>query len=365
MSGSGKHGAGAVPRLLRMEQLDNARWGAVETRDESVAGVFVYAVRTTNVFCRPGCAARRPLRRNVEFFLTPADAAARGYRACQRCHPDEARAHEPAVAAVIAVCRELERADAKSVAEIAHDAGYSERQLRRSFSEIVGVTMSDYRRAHRAARTRAALREGTSVTDAVIESGYGSFRGFYEHAGAQLGMTPRRYRDGARGEHLRYTAITTPIGVVMAACTQRGVCAVRIGPDEAALEKDVAAEFPLATIERDDAGLVDVASVLAGAVRGEADPTVLPLDVAGTAFQVRVWEALRQIPSGETRTYSEVAVQIGAPTAVRAVASACAANRAALTIPCHRVVRSDGSLGGYRWGIEAKAALLSVEAAGS
>ncbi len=365
MSASGKHAADAVPRLLRMEQLDDARWRAVEARDESVAGLFVYAVRTTNVFCRPGCSARRPLRRNVEFFLTPTDAAARGYRACQRCRPEDARAQAPVVSAVIATCRELERPDARSVTEIAHDVGYSERQLRRSFTEIVGVSMSEYRRAHRAARTRAALRDGTSVTHAVIESGYGSFRGFYEHAGAQLGMTARQYRDGARGEHLRYTTVSTPIGVVMAACTQRGVCAVRIGPDEAALEKDVAAEFPLATVERDDAGLVEVASVLAGAVRGDADPTLLPLDVVGTAFQIRVWEALRQIPTGETRTYSEVAAQIGAPSAVRAVASACAANSAALTIPCHRVIRSDGSLGGYRWGIGAKSALLSAEATGA
>ncbi|HVB70628.1 MAG TPA: methylated-DNA--[protein]-cysteine S-methyltransferase [Acidimicrobiales bacterium] len=348
-----------------MKQLDDARWRAVETRDEAVAGVFVYAVRTTNVYCRPGCAARRPLRRNVEFFLTPADAAAQGYRACQRCRPNEARAHEPAVVAVIAVCRELERPDARSVTQVARDAGFSERQLRRMFTDVVGVSMSDYRRAHRAARTRAALREGTSVTNAVIESGYGSFRGFYEHAGTQLGMTPGRYRDGARGEHLRYTTIATPIGVVIAACTARGVCAVRVGSDEAVLEENVAAEFPHATLERDDVGLVEVSRVLARAVRGEDDATRLPLDVAGTAFQIRVWEALRRIPRGETRSYSQVADDIGAPTAVRAVASACAANHAALAIPCHRVLRRDGTLGGYRWGVGAKAALLCAEESGA
>jgi len=345
-----------------MDDLDDVRWRAVETRDEDAAGVFVYAVRTTMVYCRPGCGARRPLRRNVDFFATCDDAEARGYRACRRCRPDRSGEYDPATRAVIAACRELERPDARSVAEVARDAGFSERQLRRRFTQMVGVSMSDYRRAHRAVRTRTALREGASVTSAVVESGYGSFRAFYEHAGSQLGMTPGRYRDGARGEHLRFTTIVTPIGTVLAACTPRGVCAVRIGPDEAALEKDVAAEFPLATLERDDAGLVDVAHVLARAVRGRGDASRLPLDVAGTAFQIRVWEALRRIPTGETRSYSQVAADIGAPTAVRAVASACAANHAALAIPCHRVVRRDGSLGGYRWGLPAKEALLSAEA---
>jgi AraC family transcriptional regulator, regulatory protein of adaptative response / methylated-DNA-[protein]-cysteine methyltransferase len=349
-----------------MDELDEVRWRAVESRDEKMAGLFIYAVRTTRVYCRPGCGARRPLRRNVEFFVTPSGAVAAGYRACTRCRPDQDRAHDPAIAAVIAACRELERPwDARSAAQVSAEVGYSERHLRRRFVEIVGVSMGDYRRAQSAARMRAALREGTSVTDAVFGSGYGSFRAFYEHGATRLGMTPGRYRDGARGERIRYTAMTTPIGVVVAACTSRGVCAVRVGPDEAVLEKELALEFPNATIERDDDGLAEVARVLAGAVRGEDDPTVLPLDLAGTTFQIRVWEALRQIPAGETRSYSQVAAQIGAPKAARAVASACAANSAALAVPCHRVVRADGSLGGYRWGIESKAALLSAEAGGT
>lgn len=349
-----------------MDELDEVRWRAVESRDEKMAGLFIYAVRTTRVYCRPGCGARRPLRRNVEFFVTPSGAVAAGYRACTRCRPDQDRAHDAAIAAVIAACRELERPEnARSVAQVSAEVGFSERHLRRRFVEIVGVSMGDYRRAQSAARMRAALREGASVTDAVFESGYGSFRAFYEQGATRLGMTPGRYRDGARGERIRYTAMSTPIGVVIAACTSRGVCAVRVGPDEAVLEKELALEFPNATIERDDDGLVEVARVLAGAVRGEDDPTVLPVDLAGTAFQIRVWVVLRRIPAGETRSYSQVAAQIGAPTAVRAVASACAANSAALAVPCHRVVRADGSLGGYRWGVEAKAALLCAEAGGT
>jgi AraC family transcriptional regulator of adaptative response/methylated-DNA-[protein]-cysteine methyltransferase len=201
------------------------------------------------------------------------------------------------------------------------------------------------------------------VTDAVFEAGYGSSRAFYEHGATRLGMTPGRYRAGGRGERIGYTSIVTPIGIVVAASTALGVCSVQLGPDEAVLTTKLAAEFPHAIIERDDDGLVEVALVLAGAVRGERDPTDLAVDLEGTAFQIRVWEALRSIPAGHTRTYSEVAAEIGAPKAVRAVASACAANTVALAVPCHRVVRQDGSLGGYRWGTPAKEALISVEAA--
>ncbi len=209
---------------------------------------------------------------------------------------------------------------------------------------------------------RAALQSGMTVSDAIYEAGYGSSRAFYEHGAMRLGMAPGRYRAGGRGERISYTSIVTPIGLVVAASSERGVCSVNVGFDEAALTSRLAAEFPNAIIERDDDGLSDVASVLAGAVRGEKDPTILPLDLEGTAFQTRVWEALRSIPAGRTRSYSEVAAQIGAPGAVRAVGSACAANPAALAVPCHRVVRQDGSLGGYRWGIATKRALLEAEA---
>lgn len=347
-----------------VDDLLEARWRAVDARDGRTAGLFVYAVRSTGVYCRPGCGARRPLRRNVEFFATPVEAVGAGYRACRRCRPDQDRVTDPVVASVIAVCRWLEHPDPdRDLAAMAAGLGWSERHLRRRFSELVGVPAGSYLRAQQAERVRAGLRAGMPVSDAAFEAGYGSSRAFYEHGASRLGMTPARYRTGGAGERIGYTSMATPIGMVVLASTARGVCAVRVGSNEKALVAEVTAEFPEAVIERDDDGLVDVAVVLAGAVRGDDDATVLPMDLQGTAFQVRVWEALRAIPAGDTRSYSEVAAEIGSPTAARAVAGACAANPAALMVPCHRVVRQDGSLGGYRWGIATKQALLAAEAA--
>ena len=344
-----------------MEELDEVRWRAVQSRDDRHDGLFVYAVRTTKIYCRPGCGSRRPLRGNVEYFATPLEAQMRGYRACRRCRPEVIDAESPARAAVIEVCRRLERSSGESPAELAAAVGYSERHLRRSFAELMGVSLSTYQRAQRARLMRDTLRDAPSVTEAIIDSGYGSMRAFYDHDARQLGMTPQRYRDGARGERLRFTSVETPLGVVLVASTDRGVCSIQLGPDESEMVAALRGEFAHATIERDDEGMAGVALVLAGAVRGERDAGQLPLDVEGTAFQIRVWEALRAIPAGETRTYGQVATAIGAPRAVRAVGSACGANVVALAVPCHRVVRSDGSLGGYRWGVERKSALLLAE----
>ncbi|MGC2174655.1 MAG: bifunctional DNA-binding transcriptional regulator/O6-methylguanine-DNA methyltransferase Ada [Acidimicrobiales bacterium] len=344
-----------------MPELDDVRWRAVESRDATMSNCFIYAVTSTKIFCRPGCGSRRALRRNVEFFATPSDALLAGYRACRRCRPEEVHVSDPTVAAVIETCRRLEENDAASFAALAADLGYSERHLRRRFSEVIGVSVGTYARACRAERIRAKLRAGTPVTSAVFDVGYGSMRAFYEHGAPMLGMTPGRYRDGGRGECITFTSVETPLGWVVAARTTRGVCAVRIGDDEVELVKGLIDEYPNALVERDDLGLAEVADVLGDAIRGERDATELPLDLAGTAFQLRVWAALRTIPRGETRTYSEVAQEIGAPSAVRAVASACAANEAALTIPCHRVVRKDGSMGGYRWGVDVKQKLLAAE----
>ncbi len=330
----------------------------MEGRDEAAEGLFVYAVRTTGVFCRPGCRSRRPLRANVEYFDTPGDALSAGYRACRRCRPDQERASDATTAALVAACRRFELDADESVVQVAREVGLSERHLRRLFTEVVGVPAGSYRRACREKRLRDALRGGSDVTTAAVESGYGSARALYD--GARLGMTPGRYRDGGRGERIRFTSIVTPLGVVVAASSSRGVCWVSVGPREADLTKALAAEYPLAVLERDDDALADVARTLSLAASG-ADASRLPLDVQGTAFQIRVWEALREIPVGETRTYSEVAAFIGEPRAVRAVASACAANVAALAIPCHRVVRRDGTLGGYRWGIDVKRSLLAAE----
>lgn len=348
-----------------MQDLEDVRWRAVESRDATMAGYFVYAVTTTKIFCRPDCGARRAQRRNVEFFATPDEAAVAGYRACRRCRPEDTMVRDASVAAVIETCRRLERGDeGGSLAAIAAELGYSERHLRRRFLEIIGVSVGSYARAHKAERTRESLRGGAPVTDAVIEAGYGSMRAFYEHGAPRLGMTPRRYREGGSGEHIAFTSLLTPLGWVVAARTAKGLCAVRIGDDEEVLVKGLIDEFPRADVERDDERLEDVVNVLASAVRGESDAAALPVDLEGTAFQLRVWEALRAIPMGETRTYSQVAADIGSPKAVRAVASACAANEAALAVPCHRVVRRDGAMGGYRWGVHTKERLIEAERRG-
>jgi len=345
-----------------MEELNEVRWNAVQSRDASMVGCFVYAVTTTGVYCRPGCGARRPLRSNVEFFSTNEEARVSGYRACSRCHPDEAQRDDPTTEAVIATCREIERTRGSvDVAILASRLGYSEGHLRRRFRAVVGVSLASYVREYQLERVRESLHDAGSVTEAIFEAGFNSVSAFYERGAPRLGMSPARYRDGARDEVIRYTTVETPVGVVLAASTERGICAIRVGHDEESLVKGIIAEFPRASVTRDDEGLRDVAIVLASAVRGEGDAGVLPLDLQGTAFQIRVWQSLRAIPAGETRTYSDVAQQIGSPRAVRAVASACAANAVALAIPCHRVVRRDGSLGGYRWGLDVKEALLNAE----
>ena len=344
-----------------MENLNERRWDAVLRRDKNLDGVFVYAVTTTGVACRPGCASRTPRRENVDFFPTLHDAEIAGFRACQRCRPGEARIHDTSLEAVITLCRALEREDEIDVGAIAARVGYSEGHLRRRFRAVIGVPVATYVRTMRAQRARETLSSASMVTDALYEAGFGSSRAFYEHGATQLGMDPRHYRNGGHGQRIAFTSLATPLGHVIAARSERGVCAVRIGHDEASLQRELFAEFPHATLERDDEGLRDLASILALAVRGEGETTSLPLDIQGTAFQVRVWEALRRVPRGTTLTYSELAEHIGSPRAVRAVGSACGANPVALVIPCHRIVRRDGSLGGYRWGIEVKEALLGAE----
>ncbi|HEY1761258.1 MAG TPA: bifunctional DNA-binding transcriptional regulator/O6-methylguanine-DNA methyltransferase Ada [Acidimicrobiales bacterium] len=348
-----------------MQELDDVRWRAVEGRDATMSGCFVYAVSSTKIFCRPNCGSRRALRRNVEFFATPGEAIEAGYRACRRCRPEDERESDPSVAAVVHACRRLERTNDSSFAAIASELGYSERHLRRRFHEVIGVSAGVYARAYKAERVKASLQRGAPVTNAVFDAGYGSVRAFYEHSAPTLGMTPLKYRSRGTGEHIKFTSIKTTLGWVVAARTSRGVCSIRVGDDEESLVKGLMTEFSNASIARDDEALVEVADVLAGAIRGERDATALPVDVAGTAFQLRVWDALRAIPFGETRTYSEVAEGIGAPKAIRAVASACAANEAALAIPCHRVLRKDGSMGGYRWGVDVKERILEAERRGS
>lgn len=362
MSESGKRCGSGSHKLRTVSELDELRWSAVTTRDATASGVFVYAVKSTGVFCRPGCASRRPLRRNVEFFATPVEAVAAGFRACRRCRPDEGIVRDHAADSVIELCRRIEHATRTiDVVAFAAEHGYSERHLRRKFVEIMGVSVTTYARITRIERVRDSLQAKAPVTQAIVDAGYGSSRAFYDNGASQLGMAPRQYRDGGVGERIVFTSLATPIGAVVAAATARGVCAVRIGSDEATIIRELNVEFSNASLVRDDDALVDVARILAGAVRGEAGAASLPMDLEGTAFQMRVWDVLRRIPVGETRTYSEVAAHIGSPRAVRAVGSACAANPAAIAVPCHRVIRHDGTLGGYRWGLETKETLLNAE----
>ena len=345
-----------------MNDIESVRWQAVEGHDTRMDGVFVYAVRTTGVYCRPGCAARRPRRENVLFFSTPADAVVEGFRACRRCRPDGATIDDPATASVVAVCRWLEHPDEDHTPDaLAARVGWSKRHLQRRFSEAVGVSMAAYGRAMQAERARRALQQGANVTDAVFDAGYGSTRAFYEHGAPRLGMPAAEYAAAGRGHRVSCTTFSSPIGEVIVAATERGLCAVRIGDDPLALAADLAAEYSGATLVEDGEHVGTLARQVAALAAGGGSAADLPLDIRGTAFQVSVWEHLRTIPPGTTATYTQVADAVGRPTAVRAVANACGANPVAVAIPCHRVVRSDGTLGGYRWGIDRKAALLAAE----
>lgn len=347
-----------------MPEQDDERWAAVLSRTNGDLGTFYYAARTTRIYCLPTCAARRPKRINVEFFDTTADATAAGFRACKRCRPgrscDET---DPAVDAILAVCRWIDDRDDVAVSEFAARLGWSERHLRRLFKERVGVTITVYRRAQREQRVREALRGGAPVARAVFDAGYGSMRAFYDDAAANLGVAPATFRRGSPAETIRYGIVSTVIGEVLVAATARGVCAVCVADSQQAAQHELAASYPQAVIVHDEASLQPQLALIETLAAGQRAPSNdLPLDLRGTAFQHTVWDALRTIPTGHTATYAEVAEMIGRPGAHRAVANACATNPTPLLVPCHRIVRSDGTLGGYRLGTDRKAALLHSEA---
>ncbi len=342
-------------------------WEAVTARDGRRDGAFVYAVSTTGVYCRPSCPSRRPLRENVSFLPTPAAAEAAGYRACLRCRPqDQAKPIDLAVARA----REFLEAhpdETVTLPTLAREVGLSPHHLQRAFSRRVGVSPKRYSAALRADRLKTALRDGATVSRATFDAGYGASSRVYEAADAHLGMTPAAYRRGGRGELIRFATRPTSLGRVLVGATARGVCAVQLGETDTDLELGLAAEYPNAKRERvdldravDQADLREWLDAVVDHLDG-APSRAVPTDVAGTPFQLRVWQALREIPYGETRSYTEVARSIGAPRAVRAVASACARNRVAVVIPCHRVVRENGGMGGYRWGPERKRQLLALE----
>jgi AraC family transcriptional regulator of adaptative response/methylated-DNA-[protein]-cysteine methyltransferase len=338
------------------------RWQAILDRDRRRDGTFVFAVRTTGVYCRPSCAARRPRPENVRFFENGEEARRAGFRACRRCHPDHAA--DPRPAWVRRVCRTIERSVADgerpTLERLSRVAGVGPHHLQRTFKALVGVSPRQYAETLRRDRFRRELRGGSPVADAAYEAGYGSSARAYETAG--LGMTPATYRRGGEGASLRYAVADSTLGRLLVAATERGVSMVALGDDDRALLRDLQAEFPAAELRRDDAGLLPWLTAVLARIEDPASRVDLPLDLRATAFQRRVWEALRAIPTGETRSYAAVARALGRPRAARAVARACATNPAAIVIPCHRVVGSDGRAGGYRWGRERKRVLLQREA---
>ena len=346
-----------------------AAWQAIAARDPRADGRFVYGVTSTGIFCRPTCPSRRPRRDRVRVFAAPADAAAAGFRACRRCRPAEAATPSAGARAVARARRLIDahvadgRDDRLTLRALGAAVGLSPFHLQRQFLATVGVSPRVYADERRAERLRAGLKKGDTVIAATFDAGYGSSRAAYVHGTRQLGMTPGTYRRGGAGETIRAAIAGTPFGHLLVAATARGVCRVALGDDPAALEAELSAEFPQAEIAPPDAPLrahlAAVRALLSAPAHADAEP--LPLDTGGTAFEQRVWRALQAIPRGETRSYQEIARAIGRPTASRAVARACAANRVALIVPCHRVVRADGATGGYRWGSARKAAILAHE----
>lgn len=344
--------------------IDDPRWEAVLARDARADG-FVYSVATTGVYCRPACGARTPNRRNVAFHADAAAAEAAGFRPCKRCRPNEAPLAERQAALVATACRHIEQAEeALSLDELAAGAGLSPHHFHRLFRSVTGLTPKGYADAERARKVRAALGNGTQVTEALYEAGFGSSGRFYAAADAALGMLPAAYRKGGAATEIRYGIGASSLGRVLAAESERGICAILIGDDDDALVGDLGRRFANARMIAADIAFQEKVAHVVAMIEEPAQGLALPLDIRGTAFQRRVWQALQAIPAGETRSYAELAKAVGDPAAVRAVAGACAANHLAVAVPCHRVVRGDGSISGYRWGVERKRALLAREARG-
>jgi AraC family transcriptional regulator of adaptative response/methylated-DNA-[protein]-cysteine methyltransferase len=344
-------------------ESDAQRWEAVRTRDRRADGAFFYSVATTGVFCRPSCGARLPRRENVAFHISVAAAQAAGFRACKRCRPDRLSDAEIHAALVEAACRTIERAETvPSLGELAEAAGLSPFHFHRIFKTVTGVTPKAYAESARAKRVKAALDQPGTVTAAIYEAGFNSNGRFYAGSARRLGMAPRRYRSGGAGETIRFAIGQCSLGAILVARTDAGIVAIQLGDDPTQLLRDLQDRFAKAELVGGDSAFEAIVAKVVGLVEAPATGLDLPLDIRGTAFQQSVWRALTQIPAGATASYAEIAAAIGAPRAVRAVAGACAANALAVAIPCHRVVRSDGDLSGYRWGVERKRALLDREA---
>jgi AraC family transcriptional regulator of adaptative response/methylated-DNA-[protein]-cysteine methyltransferase len=340
-------------------------WGAVLSKDVQFDGSFVFAVRSTGIYCRPSCPSRRPRRDRVTFFRLPEAAEQAGFRACRRCHPRQARLVDPHVEMVQRACQYLTSADGERItlAALSERVGLSAFHLQRTFKSIMGITPRQYADACRLERFKASVRDGDSITGAMYTAGFGSSSRLYSRAASALGMTPATYSRGGGGAVINYATAKCSLGRLLVAGTERGVCAVKLGDSDTALEADLFNEYPAAQIQRSDSGLREAVHDLLDYLAGNRPHLALPLDIQATAFQWRVWEELRAIPYGKTSSYSNIAKAIGRPKAVRAVARACASNPVALVIPCHRVIREDHTLGGYRWGLARKKSLLAKESA--
>ena len=338
------------------------RWAAVVARDPRADGSFVYGVRTTGVYCRPSCSSRRANPANVSFYDSTAQAEAAGFRPCKRCRPMEQPLGSRQADKIAQACRTIERSESPpSLAVLARQACLSPYHFHRLFKSITGLTPRQYASAHRSRRVRASLARGSSVTDAIFEAGFNSNGRFYEQSDGILGMTPSRFRARGADEQIRFALGQSSLGAVLVAASERGVCAIMMGDDPAALLRELQDRFAQASLIGADQAFEAYVGRVISLIEEPAHSVDLPLDVRGTAFQRRVWQALRRIPPGSTASYAQIARRIGAPKAMRAVAQACGANPLAIAIPCHRVVRTDGALSGYRWGVERKRVLLRRE----
>ena len=352
-----------MPGTAIAASSQNRWWQAVEARDASQDGSFVFAVSSTGVYCRPSCPSRRPRRANVAFFRRPEEAEKAGYRACLRCRPRSAG--HGAAAEARAICRYIEQhlEEPLTLARLGTEFHQSPFHLQRKFKAVLGITPRAYADSCRMNQLKSNLRAGHSVTRAMYDAGYSSSSRLYERTASQLGMTPDKYRRGAIAAPIRYTCADSPLGRMLIAATDKGICAIQFANSDEELEQGLRHEFPFAIRKRDDSAVREWKENLLRQMRGQKLSAALPLDIQATAFQRRVWSYLQKIPFGETRSYAAVAKGIGRPTAARAVARACATNPVAVAIPCHRVVRKDGEDGGYRWGVERKKTLLEMEQA--
>lgn len=336
------------------------KWKAVRERNKAFDGVFYFGVRTTGIFCRPSCASRTPKRENVDFFADIEEARVAGFRGCLRCKPTVAEFSGKGAETVAKALKELRDGDVETVEELSERIGVSPGHLQKTFRAIIGLSPKEVMDNMRIENFKENVKE-TDVTTSLYDSGFGSSRSLYEKAGERLGMTPAIYKKGGKGMNIKYTIADSPLGKLMVAATQRGICVVSFGDTEESLRRELGEEFFAAEIGRDDARLKDAVDAIIRSLEGEKTILTLPLDLRASAFQMRVWSELRKIPYGETRSYAEIAEAIGNPKAVRAVARACATNPIALVNPCHRVIGSSGKLSGYRWGIERKAKILETE----